>query len=242
MKAKNLLIQPFFVYKNHIEFAYLSALILKNDDKNSVYSLLFETDMKTGMTLLALLAKGAKDADIPFSGGYVCHMSHFHHPWTHHGFHSKTSSADLTVKLFTIAQKNWQTGKKGMAMYHLGRALHLIQDIFIPHHAKITNRNGHGQLERWLDANWKAYRVVKGGYYNWQYNFCNEHGKCHKVNSSNIFDWIDCGSHISIDWYNKYFAQRDISNSIFHEISKLIIPHVLRFSAGFIYKFFKSVS
>ncbi len=241
MKAKILLVKPFFEYKNHIEFVYLSALILKNDNKNNIYSLLHETDTKTGMTLLALLAKGAKDADIPFSGGYVCHMSHFHHPWTHHGFLSKTSAADLAVKLFTKAQKNWQLGKKAIAMYHLGRALHLVQDIFIPHHAKITYKHGHGPLERWLGANWKVYRVVKGGYYNWQYIFYNKHNKCHGVNSSNIYDWVDAGSHISFDWYNKFFAHGDFNQNTYHEVAKFIIPNVLRFSAGFIYRFFKDM-
>jgi len=221
--------------------AGVNSEILKNDGHEDFHLLLHSTDELTGKTYLQMLTDGTRDADIPFSGGYICHMKHFHHPWSHRGYLSRTSSADTTAKLFTIAANNWQAGSKHKAIYHLGRALHLVQDIFVPHHAGITAFKGHGQLEQWLLDNWKDYQVQNGGYYNWNKNFCNAQGTCHQVMSTNIYDWIDYGSHISIDWYNTFFAEGRYSEDDFKEIAPLIIPNVLRLSAGLIHKFFSQI-
>lgn len=233
-------IRPLFKIDNHINLAELTSLILYNDGYEDIYLLLHNINEVTGKTYLALLMEGTKDADIPFSGGYICHMKHFHHPWTHRGYLSETSSADLTSRLFNVAVINWQGGNKGKAIYHLGRALHLIQDIFIPQHAGISAMKGHGQLEEWLMNNWERYQVVNGGYYNWEETFLDQQDRHHVV-SDYPYDWIDYGSHISIDWYNRYFADDSYNENSFSEVAPLIIPNALRLSAGFIYKFFSDV-
>ncbi|MBS4030604.1 MAG: hypothetical protein KGZ63_04160 [Clostridiales bacterium] len=233
-------IGPLFKIDNHINLAEHTSLILYNDGYEDIYLLLHNTDEVTGKTYLVLLSEGTRDADIPFSGGYICHMKHFHHPWSHRGYLSKTSSADSTSRLFAIATNNWHAGNKGKSIYHLGRALHLIQDIFIPQHSGITAMKGHGQLEEWLMKNWERYQVVNGGYYNWEETFCDQQD-CHFVTSDKPYDWIDYGSHISIDWYNSYFADGRYNEDTFTEVASQIIPNVLRMSAGFIYRFFRDV-
>jgi phospholipase C len=234
-------VKPFFEIRNHMELVSLTCEILRNDGKADIFLFLNSTDEGTEKTFMTLLEEGTKNADIPFSGGYICHMLHFHHPWTHRGYLSKRSSADKTVGLFTKATNDWRAGRKGRAIYHLGRTLHLIQDIFIPQHAGITSQKGHSELEKWLTDNWKSYQVVRGGYYHWEYTFRNHDDSCHHVTSVNPYDWIDCGSHISIDWFNSYFFDKAYDEDTFHKAAALIIPNVLRFSAGFIYRFFSEV-
>jgi hypothetical protein len=232
-------LQPLLKIEHHMNLMYTTSLILKDDGKEAIYHILHEPDEVTGKTGLELLEQGTKDADIPFSGGYICHMWHFHHPWTHRGYLSGKSSADVTTELVANAIGYWRAGKKSEALYQLGRTLHLLQDIFVPHHAGLTAVRGHGALENYLLDNWEPYKVTNGGYYEWEESFYDKDRDIwHHVNSNQPYDWIEHGSHISIDWYNKYFDEWTYDSDSFRELTLLIIPNVLRFSAGFINRFF----
>ena len=141
-----------------------TAEILKNDGKEEFYARLHQAGGVTGKTGLRLLTKGAADADKPFSGGFIVPFWHFHHPWSHRGYLVGNSSADQAAWLFTFALDLWQKKREEQALYHLGRALHLVQDIFIPQHAAVTAFKGHSELEHWLSENWEDYRVDSGGF------------------------------------------------------------------------------
>ena len=234
-------IKPLFETKKHMELVPPTALILKNDGETDLYAFLQKKDKATGKTGLALLAEGAGDADNPLSGGYIVTLWHFHQPWSHRGYLTGSRSADQAAWLFELALNFWKDGKRGKALYQLGRALHLVQDIFIPHHSGIAALNGHRELEKWLTENWEPYQVTGGGYYQWETCFDNLQNRCHRVCSDYPYDWIDHGSHLSIDWYNRYFADGVYDEDTFREVAGLILPHVLRFSAGFLYKFFCDV-
>lgn len=239
-KIKHLLVKPFFEYRNHFELIPSTVELLKNDGKKDIYDFLASENKVAGENYIVLMAKGAMDADLPWSFGYVFHMFHFHHPWTHRGYLTCKSSADVLARLFTTGQNLWTQGRKDRAIYQLGRMLHLIQDIFIPHHAAITARRGHGDLEKWLANNWQPYLTEQGGYYTWEKTFNDVHARIHTVSSKNPYDWIDMGSHISMPWYEEYFQdfKRVSSKDFFPQLASKIIPHTLRYSAGFINRFF----
>ncbi|UNC93481.1 phospholipase C/P1 nuclease family protein [Candidatus Contubernalis alkaliaceticus] len=231
-------IRPLFKIENHIELVYETSLILKNDGREDLYYFIHSTDKERGKTYRELLEQGARNADIPFSGGYIFQLFHFHHPWTHGGYLLSHSSADVTVNIFTLALNLWKAGDKAEAIYQLGRSLHLVQDIFIPQHSGVTAFNGHGPLEKWLAKNWKTYQVTGGGYYHWDKTFTSEDGTRHQLDSKNPYDWIDFGSHLSYAWYNRYFRHKKYNEDTFHKVAAKIIPHALRHSAGYINKFF----
>ncbi len=231
-------IKPLFKIENHIDLVYESSLLLKNDGKEDLYLFINSTNEERGKTYRELLEEGARDADIPFSGGYIFQLFHFHHPWTHRGYLFARSSADVTVSIFTGAVGLWKNGDKAEAIYQLGRSLHLIQDIFVPQHSGVTAFNGHSQLENWLSDNWKAYQVTSGGYYHWAQTFSAEDGSIHHVRTENLYDWIDFGSHLSFVWYNRYFRKKKFNEDTFHRVAAKIIPNVLRHSAGYLNKFF----
>ena len=215
-----------------------TAEILKNDGKEEFYARLHQAGGVTGKTGLRLLTKGAADADKPFSGGFIVPFWHFHHPWSHRGYLVGNSSADQAAWLFTFALDLWQKKREEQALYHLGRALHLVQDIFIPQHAAVTAFKGHSELEHWLSENWEDYRVDSGGFYHWERSFHNLQGDRHTVSSERPYDWIEHGSHLSIKWFYRHFAGGVYDEASFHRVAGLIIPHALRFSAGFLNKFF----
>lgn len=231
-------IRPLFQIKKHIELVYESSLLLKNDGKEDLYHFINSTDEERGKTYIELLEDGTRDADIPFSGGYIFQFFHFHHPWTHRGYLFAGSSADETVSIFNLAVELWKNGDKAEAIYQLGRSLHLIQDIFVPQHSGVTACNGHSQLEKWLTDNWRPYQVTSGGYYHWEATFSAKDGSSHHVRSENPYDWIDFGSHLSFVWYKRYFRKKKFNEDTFHEVAAKIIPNVLRHSAGYLNKFF----
>lgn len=231
------IIKPLFQIDKHMALVPETALVLKSDGKEEIYNLLYMKDEATGKKGVELLAEGTADADKPLSGGYINTLWHFHHPWSHRGYLTRKSSADVADGLFKRALALWQNGERGDAFYQLGRALHLLQDIFIPQHAGIAACKGHGPLEKWLTKNSEAYLVSEGGYYYWETSFRKKFRR-HHVKSDRTYDWIDHGSHLSIDWFNKYFAHSRYDEDTFREVATLIIPHALRFSAGFLNKFF----
>jgi phospholipase C len=235
------LLKPFFQIASHMELAEAAANILANDGREDIVSFLYSTDGASGRRYIERLAAGTRAADLPCSRNYVCTLSHFHHPWTHRGYITGRSSAAVAAQLFDRALSLWQDAKCGEAVFQLGRALHLLQDIFIPHHSGVTALKGHAALEKWLTANWRSFTAEKGGLYHWRRDFYDKDGNCHHVASENPYDWIDHGSHISIAWYEKYFAAGKYNEDIFLAVAPLIIPFALRFSAGFIALFFRCI-
>lgn len=234
-------IRPTFEIEKHMLLICEISLLLKNDGREDLYHLLNSTVEGGGITYRELLEKGTRDADVPFSGGYIFHAFHFHHPWTHRGYLTARSSADDTARYFALAVKLWQAGDKAAAIYQLGRSIHLVQDIFVPHHAGVTAFHGHGQLEKWLTRNWKPYQVTHGGYYHWDERFTAKDGTTHRVRSESPYDWIDFGSHLSHVWYEKYFRCKRFNEDTFHKVAAKIVPNVLRHNAGYLNKFFQEV-
>ncbi|HZK24380.1 MAG TPA: zinc dependent phospholipase C family protein [Oscillospiraceae bacterium] len=238
MKLKHFL-KSLFQIISHMELAEATALILANDGKQEIALFFNEVDGESGKKFIEFLVDGTQDADQPLSGGYILTLCHFHHPWTHRGYLVGKSSADEITAIFTTATTLWQEEKTAEAIYQLGRALHLLQDIFIPHHSGITGVKGHGELEKWLTENWLAYQTTSGGYYQWEEDFYHQNGHQHHVSSTNPYDWIDYGSHLSIEWYEQYFAVGTYDENTFRTVAPRIVSNALRFSAGFINFFFE---
>ncbi|NLM45367.1 MAG: hypothetical protein GX200_01005 [Firmicutes bacterium] len=236
------IIQPRFQIAGHMELVEATAEVMLGDGKTAAYRLLYSKDPQTGMLLAELVAHGSRDADLPYSGGYILTLWHFHHPWSHRGYLTRKSSADVFAGLCERAQKLWQAGETGRAAWQLGRALHLLQDIFIPQHSALTGCYGHAALEKWLTKDWKKYRVTSGGCYSWSREFCREDGTCHRLNSQSFSDWIDLGAHLSFPWFESYFAKGGFTEETFRQVAPLVIPHVLRFSAGFLQKIFTDLA
>lgn len=53
----------------------------------------------------------------------------------------------------------------GQAVFFLGAAAHLIQDLCVPHHARAKLFNGHKEYEEWVRNHFKDYGVESGGIY-----------------------------------------------------------------------------
>lgn len=217
----------------------LAALAVAEADGRS-----FAAPLLQDGALLDHLLRGSVDADYPASGGYVLHLYHFHHPWTHRGYLNVCTSAGAVVDtLFGDALDLWGERRRPEALYELGRATHLLADAWIPHHAAGVAGCGHGEYERWLETGdrWRAYLPGEGGWYRWQEAYPPEGGgPPHVVDWRQPADWVDRSSHESWPWFRCCLnaCEHDDVAAAFPGAAGELVPGAVRQLAGFLDLFF----
>lgn len=82
---------------------------------------------------------------------------HFYLVSTGRGLYGGTSASDKFVEYYNKAVTAQNNGNTGDAAAHLGRALHYIQDVSVPHHTKFALTIGHSAYEAFCDENIETY-------------------------------------------------------------------------------------
>lgn len=91
--------------------------------------------------------------------------SHFFNPSTGKGFW-RWPNALLECHLhFHRAQKEWEIHHYRKAMFFLGAASHIVQDLCVPHHVRGDLFNGHQDFENWAEVNRNYFAVNSRGLY-----------------------------------------------------------------------------
>jgi len=162
------------------ELAFQQAqIILRNDGYKRIADFLGETDNIRGDTYLNTLKRGSADNDDPtvWNGS----INHFMHPINHakyDGFwefvlEPSYQAAQFCEYLFSDARVSWGDGSTDQqisdAMYSLGWAAHMVQDLCVPHHSFGTGGgpvySAHTSYEDWVSDNDQNYLVDSGGIY-----------------------------------------------------------------------------
>jgi Zinc dependent phospholipase C. len=189
--------------------------ILKNDNFTDAYS--FFSDY------LFHLNAGVTWADQDFKS-----MGHFYNPFRGRGLYGNNSALTLGVEYYEKALQSWRDGSVEGAMFYLGAAIHLVQDMTIPQHANIKLLDSHKKFETFIKRTYlqsPAFTVNKGGYY---YMRCiNEAIACNARNAIKIFAKL---KRIE-DEYKR-----------FHTITKFILPLAQKSSAGCLMMFYKDTA
>lgn len=193
---------------------------------------------------MSFLTRGSVDADYPYSVGYIIHLYHFHHPWTHRGYAGWCRSAAPTLEAITSdALSLWLGGRREAAVYEIGRASHILADLWIPQHAAGVAGCGHGPYETWLaeDDRWLDYVPSSGGVYEWRALYEHpEGGARHELDSNRIRDWADLAAHESFAWYEAGLdacAHPDFRD-FFPAAAASLVPGAVRYLAGYLNLFF----
>ncbi len=87
----------------------------------------------------------------------ISNADHFYLVSTGKGLYGGTSAAERFVEYYNKAVTAQNSGNSSEAAAHLGRALHYIQDITIPHHTKFALTLAHSQYEAFCDENIETY-------------------------------------------------------------------------------------
>ena len=106
------------------------------------------------------LDKGVNWADIGWKN-----ITHYFNPDTGKGKLKFANAVDQTVWYFNRAVRHWREGKHGKAMFFLGAAAHIVQDLCVPQHASNSITPGHRRYEQWVKKRFTEYTVSSGGRY-----------------------------------------------------------------------------
>ncbi|GAW93564.1 hypothetical protein [Calderihabitans maritimus] len=226
-------------YRYHADVVRWAVETLGNDGRES-YDFYREKNETTGMNYTEILQKGTIDADLPGSWGYVYHWLHFHHPWRHTGYFDCRYSAGNAVEArVERAIRQWRKGLNHLAVYQIGRAVHVIQDSWVPYHAALTAGRGHGEFEEWVYEHGEDFRVLRGGYYRWELIFRDtsyaDYGP-HRINSQTPYHWVEIGAHTSLSWFEKYLDRERFPQykKYFSRAASQLVPGCIRCVAGFL--------
>jgi phospholipase C len=122
------------------------------------------------------------------------------------------------------ALKSWRIGKYERAFFYLGAAVHLVQDLCVPHHAKGILLDGHQEYEDWAEANSYKYRVWDEGIY-----YFGQHR----------FEWIQSNAELADGFM--YLVSSGASQKDYNQATLVLLPQAQRTTAGFIAYFLKNV-
>jgi Zinc dependent phospholipase C. len=104
------------------------------------------------------------------------------------------------------------------AMFFLGAALHLIQDMCVPHHSLGILFDGHKEFETWAAQNCDKFSATSGLY----------------LPFSHPAQWIDYNAGISGPLYSWVSKDKECSEDSYKKAAEILIPLTISTSVGFL--------
>lgn len=103
-------------------------------------------------------------------------------------------------------------------MFYLGAALHLVQDMCVPHHSTGVVFDGHLEFEKWAASNWYNFPAKTGLYSSFT----------HPV------QWIDQNAKLSAPLYPLVSIENGCSSKTYTKAAETLIPLSIATTAGFL--------
>ena len=192
---------PGVTHVHCLEQAYIA---LKHDGKEDVASL-FKAHH-------SMLTKGLYWADRGWKN-----VNHFYsHPDKQGiiGWPGATAECQYYFnKAFAFFPNNVDKG-----MFFLGAALHLVQDMCVPHHSLGIVFDGHKEFETWATKNWDKFPATSGVY----------------LPFSHPVQWIDHNASVSGPLYPLVSHESGCTEESYNKASEILIPLTIATSAGFL--------
>ncbi|MBC2725361.1 zinc dependent phospholipase C family protein [Desulfosporosinus sp.] len=116
-------------------------------------------------------------------------------------------------KAFTFFPNNVYKG-----MFFLGAALHLLQDMCVPHHSLGVLFDGHKEFETWATKRWDKFPAKSGMY----------------MPFSHPAQWIDHNASVSAPLYPLVSLCEGCNAESYTRASEVLIPLTISTSAGFL--------
>lgn len=153
--------------------------------------------------------------------------NHFYSPTRDKGLFGSSNALNLAMDYYGKAKEYWFENNINSSMFYLGAAVHLVQDMTVPHHANIRLLDKHRQYENFIIrtyANTPVFAVDRGGYY-----------------MMGIDEYIRCNARNAIRIYSRL---RDIKNPSkrYYTITRFTLPLAQKTTAGCLLGFYKEVS
>lgn len=117
-------------------------------------------------------------------------------------------------RALTLMEKNITNG-----MFFLGAALHLIQDMCVPHHSVGVIFDGHQEFEKWATRHWSEFPVTEQGTY---------------LNFSHPSQWVEYNAKISAEYYPLVSIEKGSTETSYIEAARRLLPLTVCTTAGFL--------
>lgn len=151
-------------------------------------------------------------------------VCHHYNPVTGAGLWKWPSAYQKCNDYLTQAKLLWLNGKFNDAIFWLGAAAHLVQDLCVPHHAACSLFEGHLDFENWIEKHKEQYAVFDGGIY--------DLGKTPG-------EWVSQNACFSMAYLNLICPESPVKD--FDRAGDILVKRAQRTTAGFFLYFFQMV-
>mgnify|MGYP000857306186 CR=1 FL=1 len=142
------------------------------------------------------------------------------------GLYGSSNAKNECESYYNRALNEFILGDIKEAMFYLGAACHLVQDVTIPQHANVKLLKNHRSFENWIikmHMRFHKFRAYNGGIY---------------LNS--IDQYIELNSSQAIKTYEKYSHIKN-EHLQFYKITSVILVMAQKTTAGVMVKFYYDV-
>lgn len=152
-------------------------------------------------------------------------ISHYFEPVSGKGLWKFTTAIEAFTGYYQQAINHMQRGNYNRAVFFLGVAAHLMQDLCVPHHARSKVFSGHKEYEGWVQERYTNYAVEVNGTYKDDLNLTTQLFE-NAITAADLFDWINL----------------DKGNINYHDATAILLPLAQRSTAGLFRNFFTTVN
>jgi phospholipase C len=167
------------------------------------------------------IGQGAVWADQDFKSS-----NHFYNPYKKKGLYGRKSAMDLGVEYYNKSIKLWREGKFNRALFYLGAALHIVQDMTIPQHVNIRLLDNHRQYETFVKRTFnhvRDFQVERGAYL-----------------LDSIEEYIRFNARIALKVHKRFKRITDDERR-FHMVTKCALPLAKKTTAGAMVMFYNDI-
>jgi phospholipase C len=145
-------------------------------------------------------------------------FSHYLDPYSNKGIWPWPNARNECNYHFKRSLKYWRKGFTNKSMFYLGAAVHLVQDMCVPHHARGIAFGGHSNYEKWVQHHYHKYAVDNSGFYDRKNN--------------TVSKWIDMNSKLAWNLYP--YVSGTASKENYHLATSIALTHAQKSTAGFL--------
>lgn len=134
-------------------------------------------------------------------------------------------NATLTCEYFLVKSLElWKNKQYVKAMFFLGAATHLVQDMCVPHHSRCVLGKGHVEFERWVRKHRENYSITHGDIY---------------LDLKKPEEWIHLNAAYSFDYFP--YVQLNSPEDHYHLAASILLPRAQASTSGFWLWFYRLV-
>lgn len=151
--------------------------------------------------------------------GWKC-FAHYLEPEQGKGLGPWPDAAQECTRYLSRAMRCRRKGHWEKTFFYLGAAVHLVQDLCVPHHAMAVAFNGHQKFEKWVRRRHHLFGVEEQGCYE---------------NKNSPGDWLYDNARVARQYYPLVGPQNNLTD--YGVATAVLLPLAQRTTAGFLLSF-----